>query len=694
LTEATVGEMLMNSASVLSRGDAASVDRKRLENLIAFARLSRDPAVRRLASPLEVILVNLDVAEGELAEAARRLDRLLAPRSASTLSAGDRRRLRFMRCLVSTVLRDSARLADDLDAFLEDEEGRLRAATWSLSSRAAAAAAAKVRDECSIVAETLWTEPDETRRAAILGKLFDLHETARDAQGTTVRLKRRAALRGTDVVDAALARVARATARAAEAASGSAERLGAAVAEREAAERALSALLAPTDGASEDRGLASLRARLAAEDVYVSYWRRTETPRDSALFNSSVEVFRYVAFVVRREAPLALVDLGPAPPIDDAVAAWRASVRVGAGSRGIEDEAHAARARGAGGAAGAALVRALIDPVRRAAPDATRWITAPDGEINLLPLDALPLGDGVVGDLIRIVAGSVADVVGAADTAASVGATIDGEALFVGDADFTALVAPPAAASRPSSVRVRTMDRGAFPPLPATRAEIAAAAASWSAASGRRATTLVREHATKAAFVEAAPRARLIHVATHGFFAPDRFKALGRATAETAGIAAAAGVSDVVAGFSPSLLCGLAFAGAGGPDETAAAEAVLTAEELSTLDLAQCELAVLSACETNVGAAPARFGIDLATLRRALHAAGVRHAVTSLWKVPDEATRVLMEEFYRRRFVLNEPVRDSLWNAKMMMREAKGPHGGPRFLIGDWAGWVATGPPQ
>ena len=72
----------------------------------------------------------------------------------------------------------------------------------------------------------------------------------------------------------------------------------------------------------------------------------------------------------------------------------------------------------------------------------------------------------------------------------------------------------------------------------------------------------------------------------------------------------------------------------------------MTAAEIREMDLRQVELCVLSACETSVGIR--RSGQSLASLQAALQAAGVRSAITSLWKVSDEATRALMTEFYRR----------------------------------------------
>lgn len=59
-------------------------------------------------------------------------------------------------------------------------------------------------------------------------------------------------------------------------------------------------------------------------------------------------------------------------------------------------------------------------------------------------------------------------------------------------------------------------------------------------------------------------------------------------------------VSDQsLSGYHPGLLSGLALAGANRPTEED--DGILTAEEISSLDLGGCELAVLSACETGLG---------------------------------------------------------------------------------------------
>ena len=137
----------------------------------------------------------------------------------------------------------------------------------------------------------------------------------------------------------------------------------------------------------------------------------------------------------------------------------------------------------------------------------------------------------------------------------------------------------------------------------------------------------------------------------------------------------------------------MALAGANLPaDATGRIPGLITAEELSTLDLANCELAVLSACDTNVGVR--RAGQGVASLQRALHMAGARSVITSLWKVPDEATKELMVDFYRRLWVQKKEKAVALWEAKMKLRDAKDERGRPKYGTRDWAAWVLTGDPR
>lgn len=109
-------------------------------------------------------------------------------------------------------------------------------------------------------------------------------------------------------------------------------------------------------------------------------------------------------------------------------------------------------------------------------------------------------------------------------------------------------------------------------------------------------------------------------------------------------------------GEQPGLLSGIALAGANHPQPNGD-DGILTAEEVATLDLTGCKLAVLSACETGLGEAAG--GEGLLGLQRSFQIAGARTVIASLWKVPDAATRNMMQRFY-----------NNLWNKKLGKLEA------------------------
>ena len=122
----------------------------------------------------------------------------------------------------------------------------------------------------------------------------------------------------------------------------------------------------------------------------------------------------------------------------------------------------------------------------------------------------------------------------------------------------------------------------------------------------------------------------------------------------------------------------LVFAGANAADP--AAPATLTASELIGVDLHGCELAVLSACLTNVGNRP--LGDALAGLARALQTAGARNSITSLWQVSDAATGELFDAFYRRWWKEGQPVAEAFHGAQLDVRAAgHGPEVWAAFVL-------------
>jgi CHAT domain-containing protein len=165
--------------------------------------------------------------------------------------------------------------------------------------------------------------------------------------------------------------------------------------------------------------------------------------------------------------------------------------------------------------------------------------------------------------------------------------------------------------------------------------------------------------ATEEKFREQAPDCRWLHLATHGFFAPRELRSAlaGDPAAGQAGADFDLFGRQGVGGFHPGLLCGLVLAGANRPVEPGQDDGILTASEVAVLDLGGVELAVLSACETGLGEVAGGEGV--LGVQRAFQVSGARAVVASLWQVPDEPTRVLMERFYA-----------NLWDRKMTRLDA------------------------
>jgi CHAT domain-containing protein len=304
-----------------------------------------------------------------------------------------------------------------------------------------------------------------------------------------------------------------------------------------------------------------------------------------------------------------------------------------------------------------------------------------DDVLFLVPLDALPLGGGTLGDAYSLhLEVSCARLLDPA-TAAPAPPTL----LALGGASYDAEgsdAALPAANSAPLERGARA---GGFPPLPETEREVESVGQLFRRAFGAEPRLLRGTDATKSALHEHAPSARFLHVATHGWFAPESVRSVLDPPPARA-LPARTSAEEAVTGLAPLTLAGLALAGANrGLDPLGRVPGILTAEELCGIDLSSCALAVLSACETSVGLRRAGQGVQ--SLQAALHAAGARTALTSLWKVEDAATRELMEGFYDALWTERLPVHRALWQAKQALRSRGAP-------LRDWAGWVLTGDPR
>jgi tetratricopeptide (TPR) repeat protein len=137
-------------------------------------------------------------------------------------------------------------------------------------------------------------------------------------------------------------------------------------------------------------------------------------------------------------------------------------------------------------------------------------------------------------------------------------------------------------------------------------------------------------------------RPQLLHIATHGFFLPDPTSSKPPSEMPEAADTAKRGTQLV----NPMVRSGLILAGVKQGLSGTGEDGVVTAQEVSGLNLLGTKLVVLSACETGIG--DVQNGQGVYGLRRALVLAGSETQVMSLWKVSDDATRALMVSYYKR----------------------------------------------
>jgi CHAT domain-containing protein len=385
---------------------------------------------------------------------------------------------------------------------------------------------------------------------------------------------------------------------------------------------------------------------------------------------------RYLAFVPSAGQPeqVQMIDLGEADPIERIIATFRAGVLGDPTARklvplprpGSACETAAAVPASAGG-----LLRQMIfDPLRPALGDSVRLLLCPDGDLARLPFEVLP--DREAGkrllDTYRIsYLATGRDLMRCGQPATQT----PGPALVAADPDFDLSTSPGergcVSAPREDTAKSQRLSRGADATPLATRGADATPLAFRRSRDINRAGGVSRLPGTRregeriAALLGVEPvldrvldqplRAirspRIVHLATHGFFLEDQPHDSGTGWP---GLGAIDRLSS--ARFeNPLLRSGLLLAGfnswrSRGDVPAEAEDGMLTAEDVTGMDLLDTELVVLSACETGLG--QVHVGEGVFGLRRAFALAGAKTLVMNLWKVPDEQTQELMVDFYSR----------------------------------------------
>ncbi len=175
----------------------------------------------------------------------------------------------------------------------------------------------------------------------------------------------------------------------------------------------------------------------------------------------------------------------------------------------------------------------------------------------------------------------------------------------------------------------------------------------------------------------------VLHVATHGFFFPDpneiRFEEKDQQTefglVEFRGGMRGFGVNSFVNNQNPFMRSGLVFAGANdvwnNSEMDNEDDGVLTAQEVTQIDMRKNNLVVLSACETGLGDIKDSEGVY--GLQRAFKMAGVKYLIMSLWQVPDKETVEFMETFYTK-LLQEKEIRKAFTDTQNEMRQKYDPY--------------------
>jgi len=344
---------------------------------------------------------------------------------------------------------------------------------------------------------------------------------------------------------------------------------------------------------------------------------------------------RYGAIVLFSKGPPLWIPLGKASEIEHLVRRYGSLVRGSPQEDELSENLQA-------------LYQALWAPIDQALPSQTkRIIISPDGELNFISFATLLTKD----KQFLAQTYEVQYVASGRDLLREPKPSTTKEVVLFANPDFdlasTAMLAK--ADDGSGSIRgseKRDVEDWSFESLTGTQKEseeLIKKFVSW----GWTPTDFTAKEATKEALLKI-HSPYILHLATHGFFAKED----PTATQTDALLNDRQSVIKSRFFKNPMHRSGLALAGAQTTieawkrDEVPPVEndGILTAEDVSTLDLKGTWLVTLSACDT--GSGEARAGEGVMGLRRGFVQAGVQNLLMTLWPISDEVTVQIMSDFY------------------------------------------------
>ncbi len=193
------------------------------------------------------------------------------------------------------------------------------------------------------------------------------------------------------------------------------------------------------------------------------------------------------------------------------------------------------------------------------------------------------------------------------------------------------------------------------------------------------------DDASEENFKKTSPECNILHLATHGFFYPSKEEEKKDTdTNEIVSRSASSGfgVYQFVKNKNPLMRSGLVLAEANDVWQKQYSndneDGVLTAYEVSTIDLRKTQLVALSACETGLGDIRGTEGVY--GLQRAFKMAGAKFLIMSLWEVPDKETEEFMTTFYSKLLKLKD-IKQAFNQTQKEMRAKYDPYYWAAFVL-------------
>jgi len=307
---------------------------------------------------------------------------------------------------------------------------------------------------------------------------------------------------------------------------------------------------------------------------------------------------------------------------------------------------------------------------------------SPVGLLNRIAFHALPVSDSILlidkYELNRYISTSQLGLEQEEEKKTKKSITLFGDCSF--SMDSTSMVKNVVGSSIVSNIYSsevsRSGSKGGWVQLPGTAKEISEIKKLF-AQNKIDTASFTQQNATEEGFKSLSGRSpAILHLATHGFFLPDPEQK--RSEGLSLDDRNAFTLAD-----NPMLRSGIVLSGANRAWEGKAPiegceDGIVTAYEISQLDLSNTQLVVLSACETALGDIKGTEGVF--GLQRAFKLAGVKNMLLSLWKIPDAETAELMSLFYGH-YLKGLTARESLYQAQREMRKKYSPFYWAAFVV-------------